>query len=124
MLEDYRIKVFATVCKTHSFTRAAQLLDVTQPSVSQNIAELERALGVTLFTRGRSEAALTPEGESFKAYADRILYWCARAEEKFMNKPLSDPGTGTTLPLGGGRTAEVYVRDGEIHIAVDQDDVQ
>ena len=48
MLEDTRLKIFMAVADEGSFTRAAYLLGITQPAVSQNIAELERLTGRTL----------------------------------------------------------------------------
>ena len=41
MLEDFKIKVFVTVASTGSFTKAGELLGISQPAVSQNVAELE-----------------------------------------------------------------------------------
>ena len=118
MLEDFKLKVFATVCRTHSFTKAARELEITQPAVSQNVAELEKLLGVSLFVRGRGEITLTPDGEEFARYADRILYWCARTEAKFMAGGHQDSKQTATLSLDGGKTAEVFVMDGEIRIAL------
>ena len=46
MLDDFRLRVFEKVCITLSFTLAARELGVSQPALSQNIAELEGALGV------------------------------------------------------------------------------
>lgn len=73
MLEDFRIKVFMTVVKEGSFTKAASVLGISQPAVSQNVAELEKASGVKLFERLRSEVRLTPQGEIFMDYARRIV---------------------------------------------------
>lgn len=72
MMEDFRLKVFLTVASSGSFTRAAALLGVSQPAVSQNVAELEKSLGTALFTRGRGTVALTPEGRVLRGYAERI----------------------------------------------------
>lgn len=75
MLGDFRLKVFEALSATGSFTRAAEQLGISQPAVSQNIAELEKDLGVRLFERGRSEVSLTPQGRAFRSYAGKILYW-------------------------------------------------
>ncbi len=75
MLEDFRLKVFLTVSETGSFTKAAKLLGITQPAVSQNISALEKETGATLFLRARGEASLTSQGKVFKTYAEHILYW-------------------------------------------------
>jgi len=42
MLEDFRLKVFMAVAENRSFTKAAAVLRITQPAVSQNIADLKR----------------------------------------------------------------------------------
>ena len=75
MLDDFRLRVFMMVAAENSFTRAAQHLGVTQPAVSQNIAELEKQVGAALFERKRGEVSLTAEGYVFKAYAEKILHW-------------------------------------------------
>ena len=71
MLEDFKIRVFLTVVKEKSFTRASEVLKITQPAVSQNIAELEKGLDVKLFERLRKETVLTSEGKVFLRYAQR-----------------------------------------------------
>lgn len=73
MLEDFRLKIFLTLIEEHSFTKTASRLGVTQPAVSQSIAELEKNLGTRLFDRQRGEVSLTPAGEMFKMYAKEIL---------------------------------------------------
>ena len=69
MLEDSKIRVFNTVIREGSFTKAARSLGISQPAVSQNISELEKLLGCQLFERSRSAATLTPDGIRFKEYA-------------------------------------------------------
>ena len=83
MLEDFKLKVFMAVAENGSFTIAAKALGVTQPAVSQNIAELERNMGAELFTRGRGSVTLTAAGTIFKEYADKILYWYSAAGQLF-----------------------------------------
>ena len=73
MLEDFTLKVFEAVARNRSFTAAARELDITQPAVSQKIAELEKSLGESLFTRSRTSVSLTPQGEVFLFYARRIM---------------------------------------------------
>ena len=74
MLDEFRLKVFITVAQEKSFTKAAAVLGVTQPAVSQNIAELEKGLGVKLFERQKGETVLSDEGKVFSIYADRMLH--------------------------------------------------
>ncbi len=87
MLEDFRLKVFTTVAEEGSFTRAARRLGISQPAVSQNVAELEKQLGSPLFERGRGEVSLTPEGLAFKRYAERIMFLYGAAAERFSAHP-------------------------------------
>ena len=72
MLEDFRLKVFEAVAKSGSFTAAARQLGVSQPAVSQNIAETEKTVGVKLFDRGAGRCTLTPEGKAFLGYAREV----------------------------------------------------
>lgn len=83
MLADFKLKVFLTVAEERSFTKAASALGITQPAVSQNIAELEKTLGVKLFDRLRSEVALTSEGRTFVPYAEAIISKASAAETLF-----------------------------------------
>ena len=83
MLEDFRLKVFIAVASEGSFTKAAARLGITQPAVSQHIAELEKVTGVRLFERLRSAVVLTDQGRVFKDYAEGILSSYASAENMF-----------------------------------------
>lgn len=74
MLTDFRLKVFLTAAQQKSFTRAARELNISQPAVSQNVAELEQQVGDTLFERGRGEVTLTQKGEILLKYAEKILH--------------------------------------------------
>ena len=53
MIEDFRIRVFLTVVSERGFKKAADVLGISQSAVSQRIADLEKDLGVKLFTRNR-----------------------------------------------------------------------
>ncbi|NLZ19565.1 MAG: amidohydrolase family protein [Bacteroidales bacterium] len=73
MIEDFRLRVFAQVAQLGSFTAAARALGVSQPAVSQHIAELEKYAGGQLFERGRGSVRLTARGRTFLAHAEEIL---------------------------------------------------
>ena len=83
MLEDFRLKVFMAVVQERSFTKAASVLGITQPSVSQNIADLEKMTGRKLFDRQRGSVELTAEGEVFLKYVRKLLETCASVEDMF-----------------------------------------
>jgi len=101
MFEDFKLKVFMAVAENGNFTIAAKALGISQPAVSQNIAELERTMGTELFTRGRGSATLTAAGITFKEYAEKILYWYSAAGQLFgpsgkitANKPVTISADG------------------------------
>ncbi len=87
MFEDFRLKVFMAVAAEGSFTKAAVSLGISQPAVSQNIAELEKASGRKLFERLRGEVQLTPQGEVFREYAVKMLALCDSAVNMFGTLP-------------------------------------
>ena len=119
MLEDNRIKVFLTVLECGNFTAAALKLGVSQPAVSQNIAELERLLGVPLMERARGEIALTENGRLFEGYARQIAHWYAVADTAFHPDPLAlHPQTikPAILKLDNGTEASVWASGSDIHI--------
>lgn len=74
MLTDFRLKVFYTVLQYRNFTRAARALGISQPAVSQNIAELEGQVGDTLLQRGPTGVKPTQKGEILFQYAEKILH--------------------------------------------------
>ncbi|MHB1223110.1 MAG: LysR family transcriptional regulator [Gemmatimonadaceae bacterium] len=65
--------VFAIVARERSLTRAADVLGISQPSVSGRIRRLERRLGEPLFERLGRGVRLTPAGELLRTVADRAL---------------------------------------------------
>lgn len=87
MLQDSRLKIFLALAKEGSFTKVASQFGVSQPSVSQNIAELEKHLGSKLFERLRGEAVLTPAGRIFKDYAENILQSYSEATQLLSRFP-------------------------------------
>ena len=60
-----QLRAFTVLAEELSFRRAAELLFISQPALSQSIKQLERALGVPLFTRDTRHVALTPAGADF-----------------------------------------------------------
>ena len=85
MFEDFRLKVFMAVAAEGSFTKAAAVLGISQPAVSQNIAELEKSSGRRFFERLRGEVHLTPQGEVFREYALKMLALGESAGNMFSN---------------------------------------
>lgn len=87
MIEDFRLRIFVTLASEKSFTKAASVLGVSQPAVSQNISELEKQCGQKLFDRLRGEIVLTPAGEVFLDKAQEILSKYSDLSQMFMRFP-------------------------------------
>ncbi|KRD12227.1 MULTISPECIES: LysR family transcriptional regulator [unclassified Streptomyces] len=72
-MQFQQLQYFVAVAETRHFTRAAELVHVAQPSLSQQIKALERELGADLFLRARGNITLTDAGEALLPLARRIL---------------------------------------------------
>ena len=67
------LKIFKTVADLGGMSKAAKELHITQPSISQAIAELEKYYGVKLFERLSQKIYLTKEGELMLSFSRHIL---------------------------------------------------
>ena len=72
MLDPRRLLTFGEVARRGSFSRAAEALALTQPAVSQQVAALERQLGVRLLDRGPGGPSVTEAGALLLAHADAV----------------------------------------------------
>ena len=77
-MELRQAHAFVTIVDEGHVGRAAQRLHVTQPTLSRQVAALERSLGVPLFDRSRRSLSLTPAGEAFASGARDLV---RRADE-------------------------------------------
>ena len=70
-MTDLEIEVFLAICKHKNFSKAAQMMFMSQSSISERLRNLENKLGVTLFqrNRGNREITLTPQGIVFRDLA-------------------------------------------------------
>lgn len=68
------IEAFLCVCKTESVSKAADMLFLSQPSVTNRIRALEQEVGGALFDRSGRRMLLTDAGRTFHSYALNILY--------------------------------------------------
>ena len=85
-MELRTLRYFLAAAQEANITRAAEFLHVTQPTLSRQIMELERELGVTLMLRGKSGLVLTDDGLYFRQRAEEIVELADRLEQAFMEK--------------------------------------
>lgn len=81
---------FVTLADTSSFSRAADLRNVTQPAFSRRIKQLENWLGATLISRATMPAELTPAGRNFLPVAQEAIRTFYAAREAL--RPSHEPG--------------------------------
>src|SRR5947199_7983406 len=86
-VEIRHLRYFLAVAGAGSFSRAADRLGISQPSISQQMRDLEAALRVSLFQRRGKRILLTSAGLIFQEHARAIL----RQLEKFLQEISSDP---------------------------------
>jgi DNA-binding transcriptional LysR family regulator len=101
-MADRRLQVFFTVAKQLSFTKAAELLFMTQPAVTFQVKQLEEHFNTRLFERSHGRISLTPAGELALDYAERILNMTSEMEARIseLTGQVSGPlliGASTTI---------------------------
>ena len=77
------LEIFYWAAQLSSFSRAAEKLNTTQPTISQRIAGLEEQFGVRLINRAVKPISLTSHGRALLTHAELILRQVARLEQEF-----------------------------------------
>lgn len=93
------LNYFLAIAREENFTKAAQQLHVTQPTLSRQIADLERELGVKLFVRSNHNIILTEDGMILKRRAQEILSLADKTKRDFLQK---DEVLSGTISIGSG----------------------
>jgi DNA-binding transcriptional LysR family regulator len=104
-MADRRLQVFYTVAKQLSFTKAAEMLYMTQPAVTFQVKQLEEHFNTRLFERSHGRISLTPAGNLVMGYAERILAMGAEMEARVAE--LTGQVTGP-LMIGASTTIAEY----------------
>ena len=105
-MSDFRLKVFQSVAKNLSFTKASQELFVSQPAITKHIQELETCYQTRLFDRQGSKISLTEAGELLLKHSEKILDDYKQLEYEM--HLLHDEYIGE-LKLGASTTIAQYV---------------
>lgn len=104
-MEIHQLRYFVAVAETANFTRAAERSNVSQPSLSQQIINLEEEVGHKLFHRLGRKAVLTEAGTTFLERARRILF-----EVENASKELSDhAGLERRITVGAVQSVMPYL---------------
>jgi len=111
-LDFGQIEAFVQVATHNSFSRAAETLSLTQPSITARIQALERELGEELFERGGRGVRLTDAGRVFLPYVERILQQIQEARDAVDEVRSVQLGS---LRLGSALTISTYVLPGILH---------
>ena len=101
-----QLRILKAVATEKSFTKAAELLYMSQPTLSKQIKLLENKTGVILLNRNTTNISLTEEGKVFLQYTERILALC---EESC--RALNDVKNGErgNLTVGASQTIGTYL---------------
>jgi DNA-binding transcriptional LysR family regulator len=101
-----QLRIIKALASENSFTRAAEILFISQPSLSKQIKILENRLGVLLINRKNNKISLTDEGIVFLQYAERILALCEESCRALNDLQQGDRGT---LTVGASQTIGTYL---------------
>lgn len=97
------LRYFLAVCQEKNISKAAASLHMAQPSLSKQIKDLEKELGVTLFTRGRRQISLTEEGYFLRDRAQEMI----DMEEQTTQALISSKLIAGSLNIGTGQSFEI-----------------
>lgn len=103
-METRLLRYFLTVAHEENITRAAEVLHITQPTLSRQLVQLEEETGVTLFIRGKRKITLTPEGMLLRRRAEEILSLVDKTEKELLQQDALVEGT---ISIGCGELNSV-----------------
>lgn len=95
------LNYFLEVAREGSITAASNSLQVTQPTLSRQLKDLEEELGQKLFVRGSHHVTLTPEGMLLRKRAEEIMEIVYKTEDEFYS--MGDDISGNVY-IGGGES--------------------
>ena len=121
-MEMHEIRYFLAVCETLNFTRAAGRCNVSQPSLTRAIKNLEGELGGDLFRRERNLTQLTPLGEAMRERLKPVLEHTQQAKStarKLLNLEQSPLKLGVMCTIGHRPLIDFLARFGRDHRGIE-----
>lgn len=112
-MELRTLRYFLAAAQEENMTRAAELLHVTQPTLSRQIMDLEQELGATLMMRGKNGLTLTDDGLYFRQRAQEIVELADRLEQNFAEKQNDISGMVVigAAEAGGSQTLAKLIKE-------------
>lgn len=101
-----QLRILKAVAKEKNFTKAAELLYLSQPSLSKQIKTLEKNLDILLINRENNKISLTENGKVFLQYAERILALCEESCRALIDLKNGERGD---LTVGASQTIGTYL---------------
>lgn len=105
-MELRTLSYFLAVAREQNMTEAANVLHVTQPTLSRQIADLEDELGKKLFTRTSRSTILTEDGMHLHQRAEEILALVNQTEDELKNDTIDLSGC---IRIGAGETHAMHI---------------
>ncbi|OHX66372.1 LysR family transcriptional regulator [Flammeovirga pacifica] len=106
MKSHFRLHVFSEVIQRHSFTKAAEALNISQPAVTKHVRALEEEYGIPLLERKGMLIHLTPAGEILKQYCDKIF---SLERQLHFDIDSIKENIGGTIRIGASTTIAQYI---------------
>lgn len=100
------LRYFLTVVREESITKAADVLHITQPTLSRQMSQMEDDIGVKLFHRGTRKITLTNEGMLLRRRAEEILQLVDNTERELVEQEEQIEGK---ITIGCGELASVQI---------------
>lgn len=101
MIEFRVLRYFLAVAREQSISGAAEVLHISQPTLSRQLMDMEEELGKQLFIRGNRRITLTDEGMLFRKRAEEIVELVDKTEAEITS---SDDIISGDVYIGGGET--------------------
>nr|UYC31266.1 lysR transcriptional regulator [Odontella aurita var. minima] len=101
-----QLRILKAIASEKSFTRAAEVLFLSQPSLSKQIKTLESRLNISLINRENNIVSLTEAGKLFLQYSERILALCEESCRALNDLKSGDRGN---LTVGASQTIGTYL---------------
>lgn len=101
-----QLRILKALATEKNFTKAAQILHLSQPSLSKQIKKLENNLEILLINREKNQISLTENGKVFLQYSERILALCEESCRALIDLKNGDRGN---LTVGASQTIGTYL---------------